>query len=483
VPESLVAALSAIVGASWVSADPRALDAAGRDALLLGRPPDAVVMPGTTADVAAVARWCDAARVPLTIRGAGTGYTGGAVPIRAGVVMSMTRFDRILEIDTANLLAVVQPNVITKTLHEAVEAQGLFYPPDPASLAQCALGGNVAENAGGPRAFKYGTTRRYVLAVEAVLPTGEILRTGSRCVKNVAGYALTDLLVGSEGTLAILTEITLRLVPKPGAVRTLSATYATVDGASRAVGAIVASGIVPSTLEILDAASLDAVAAHVGRPLAPAGTAALLVVEVDGSEAAVAHDAALAQDACARAGATSLRPAASVEDRAAVWEARRELSYALRRVAPRKINHDVVVPLGRLPELFALVDGLAARHRLRTAAFGHAADGNIHVNFLVDPADADEMARAAAAEQALFAGVVALDGSITGEHGVGYAKAPYLGLQIGPAELALMARLKHAFDPHGILNPGKLWDTTAGDVAGLRPPDAMGQTPGATSGV
>lgn len=467
---ALVDALTAIVGAGWLSTDPEICTDASADALGRGHRPDVVVTPATTAEVAAIARSCHDARVPLTVRGAGTGYTGGAVPIRGGVVLSMARFDRILRIDRDNLLAVVQPNVVTRTLHQAVEAEGLFYPPDPASLAQCAIGGNVAENAGGPRAFKYGTTRRYVLALEAVLPTGEVLRTGSACVKNVAGYSLTDLLVGSEGTLAILTEITVRLVPKPAAVRTLSATYASIDAAARAVGAIVARGVVPSTLEIIDAASLDAVQAHLGRALAPAGTAALLVTEVDGSIAAVAYDAALVVEASKAAGATSLGEAATAEEREALWEARRELSYALRRLAPRKINHDVVVPIGRLPELYALVDELRRRHSLLTAAFGHAGDGNIHVNFLVDPADAAVMARAEDAERALFTGVVALGGSITGEHGVGYAKAKYLGLQLSADEIALMARLKHAFDPAGILNPGKMWETTPDDLRGLDTP-------------
>lgn len=466
---AVVAALAGITGPAWTSTDDAARDAAGADALLRGHRPDVVVTPATTAEVAAIARLCHERRVPLTVRGAGTGYTGGAVPIRGGVLLAMARFDRIVAIDRDNLLAVVQPNVVTKTLHDAVEAEGLFYPPDPASLAQCAIGGNVAENAGGPRAFKYGTTRRYVLALEAVLPTGEVLRTGSACVKNAAGYGLTDLLVGSEGTLAILTEITLRLVPKPAAVRTLAATYPTIDAAARAVGAIVARGVVPSTLEILDAASLDAVTASLGRPLAPAGTAAMLIVEVDGSEASVVHDAGLVVDASRASGATALEEAATPEARAALWEARRALSYALRGRAPQKINHDVVVPLGRLPALYALVDDLRHRHALQTAAFGHAGDGNIHVNFLVDPADAAMMARAETAERDLFAGVVALGGSITGEHGVGYAKAKYLGLQLSPAEIALMARLKHAFDPHGILNPGKMWDTTAADLAQLVP--------------
>jgi glycolate oxidase len=426
-----------------------------------------VVMPGTVDEVAAVARLCHDTRTPVVVRGAGTGYTGGAVPIRGGVVLSMARFTRILAIDDANLLAVVQPNVVTRDLHRAVEARGLFYPPDPASLAECAIGGNLAECAGGPRAFKYGTTRRYVLALEAVLATGEVLRTGSQCVKNVAGYSLTDLLVGSEGTLAIITEATLRLVPRPRSRRTLSATYASVSDAAEAVGAIVRAGVVPSALELIDAASLGAVATHLGRAMAPAGTAALLIIEVDGNEPSVVHEAELAAAACQTAGATSVREAATDVERDQLWEARRELSYALRALAPKKINHDLVVPRGRVPELFALVERVRADYRLLIAAFGHAGDGNIHVNLMVHPGDADEMSRAGVAERALFTGVIALDGAISGEHGVGFAKAAHLRLQVSEVEIALMTRLKQAFDPHGVLNPGKIWDTTPADLAHL----------------
>ncbi len=447
------------------SADARVANA--QDALGLGHRPDVVVTPGSVDEVAAIARLCQDTGTPLVVRGGGTGYTGGAVPIRGGVVVAMARFNRILAIDEANLLAVVEPNVITRDLHRAVEARGLFYPPDPASQAECAIGGNLAECAGGPRAFKYGTTRRYVLALQIVLPTGEILRTGSKSVKNVAGYSLTDLIVGSEGSLAIITEATLRLVPLPGSRRTLSATYASIAAAAEAVGAIVRAGVVPAALELIDGASLGAVAAHVGRPLAPADTAALLIVEVDGSDPAVVHDAALAVAACHETGATSVRAAATEAEREELWEARRELSHALRRLAPRKINHDVVVPRGRVPELFALIEQVRARHGLLIAAFGYAGDGNIHVNLMVHPGDADEMRRAEAAEHDLFAGVVALDGSITGEHGVGFAKATHLRLQLSEVEIALMARVKQAFDPRGILNPGKMWETTAADLAGL----------------
>ncbi len=463
----LRAALAAIAGEAWVTTASDALLVHAQDALGYGHRPDVVVTPGTVDEVAAIARLCHDTGTPLVVRGAGTGYTGGAVPIRGGVVLAMARFNRILAIDEANLLAVVEPNVITRDLHRAVEARGLFYPPDPASQAECAIGGNLAECAGGPRAFKYGTTRRYVLALQIVLPTGDIVRTGSKSVKNVAGYALTDLVVGSEGSLAIITEATLRLVPLPRSRRTLSATYVTIAGAAEAVGAIVRAGVVPAALELIDGASLDAVAAHVGRPMAPPGTAALLIVEVDGNEPAVVHDAALAVTACESTGATSVRAAASEAEREALWEARRELSYALRRLAPRKINHDVVVPRGRVPELFALVEQVRVRHGLLVAAFGHAGDGNIHVNLMVHPDNAAEMHRADAAEHDLFAGVVALDGSITGEHGVGFAKAGHLRLQLSDAEIALMARVKQAFDPRGILNPGKMWETTPADLARL----------------
>lgn len=456
--DTLRSAVAAIVGERWTRSDPADLARYGTDALQRGHPADLVLLPASTAEIAAIAVLCHAQRISLVVRGAGTGYTGGAVPVRGGVVVSMERLNRILEIDEENLLAVVQPHVITGDLQDAVEARGLFYPPDPASLRISSLGGNVAECAGGPRAVKYGTTRRYVLALEAVLPTGEIIRTGSKAVKNVVGYDLTQLLIGSEGTLAIITEITLRLVPRPRVQATLGATFDGIPAGVRAVTELLRARVVPATIEIVDAASLEAVERHLQRPLAPAGTGALLIVEVDGVSGGVREEIALVRDACQRAGATSVHIAESAAERDRLWEARRELSFALRAVRPRKINHDVVVPRGRVPALFELIDRLRHDLDLLIACFGHAGDGNIHVNLLVDPANADEMARARQAELQLFTGVVALEGSITGEHGIGFAKAPYLGIELSVEVMALMQRVKHAFDPHGILNPGKMWD-------------------------
>jgi glycolate oxidase len=441
----------------FVRSDDAARQVYGVDALGKGARPDFVVIPGDAQEVSRIARFCTEQRVPLVVRGAGTGYTGGAVPTSGGVVLSMERFNRILEIDETNLLAVVEPYVITADLQRAVEKVGLYYPPDPASLERSSIGGNVAECAGGPCAFKYGTTRNYVLALEAVLPTGEIVNTGSKAVKNVVGYDLARLLVGSEGTLAIITKITLRLVPKPPAYATLRATFSDIRRAVDAVSELLRRRVVPAAIELIDDDTLEAMRAHTGSAIAPPGTGALLIVEVDGNAAAVAEDIARVEDACRDSGATEVIRAASDQEREQIWAVRREGSLALRATGLLKINHDVVVPRGRVPELFAVIRSIKRDHRLRVASFGHAGDGNIHVNLMVNPNDADEMARAKNAERALFEQVVALEGSISGEHGIGFAKQPYIRLELSDAEIALMKRIKAAFDPAGILNPGKMF--------------------------
>jgi glycolate oxidase len=458
-PSAFIDALIAAVGAAHVRTDDESRTHYGTDALKKGRPADVVVLPGATAECRRRGPSLPRRhRVPLVPRGAGTGYTGGAVPSHGGVVLSLERLNRIIEIDEANLLAVVEPCVLTGDLQEAVERIGLFYPPDPASLGQSSIGGNVAECAGGPRAFKYGTTKRYVLGLEAVLPTGEVIETGGKVVKNVVGYDLTQLLVGSEGTLAVITRIILRLVPRPPVQATLRATFRSVESAVDAVTRIIRARVVPAALELVDGESLEAVARNLGvRTLAPEGTAAILLLEVDGVPPAVEEEAARVEEACRAAGATELRRAHDEDDRRELWRVRRELSLSLKMVAPLKLNHDVVVPKGRIPQLFELVDRLRRDYRLRIPLFGHAGDGNIHVNIMVDPQDAAELARAREAERALFEGVVALEGSISGEHGIGFSKAPFLTIELSPVEIALMKRVKQAFDPHGILNPGKIF--------------------------
>jgi glycolate oxidase len=447
--------MTGIVGPEHVLQNPAAVAPYAADALGIGSPPDLVVIPGRTSEIAAIARLCNEHLVPLVVRGAGTGYTGGAVPTQGGVVVSMERLNRILEIDETNLLAIVEPNVITADLQRAVERVGLFYPPDPASLESSSIGGNVAECAGGPRAFKYGTTRRYVLALEAVLPTGEIIHTGSKAVKNVVGYDVTQLLVGSEGTLAIITRITLRLVPRPPARATLLASFAGIRQAVDAVNELLRRRVIPAAVELIDTDSLSAARDYSGRTIAEGD--AVLIVECDGTPAAVMEEIALVEAACRAAAALDVSRAASDTEREALWKVRREVSLALRATGLLKINHDVVVPRGRVPELFAVIDRLKERYRLRIASFGHAGDGNIHVNLMIDRTNAEEIARAKEAERALFERVVALEGSISGEHGIGFAKAPYLAIELAPEQIALMKRVKAAFDPNGILNPGKIF--------------------------
>jgi glycolate oxidase len=458
IPADLAAELRSILGESSVRVDDEARTTYGVDALKRGHPADAVVFPGSTSEVAAVVRACAAHRIPFVPRGAGTGYTGGAVPLHGGVVISLERMNRILEIDEQNLIAVVEPNVITGDLQRAVEAVGLFYPPDPASLNTSVVGGNVAECAGGPRAFKYGTTKQWVLGLEAVLPTGEIIETGGKVVKNVVGYDLTHLLVGSEGTLAILTKIILRLIPKPPLQSTLRASFATVEAAALAVNEIIRRRVIPAALELIDGESLEAVAENLGtRSLAPAGTAAILLLDVDGTPGAVREEADRVEEACRAAGATEVLRAKDDAERNELWRVRRELSLSLKKVAPLKFNHDVVVPKARIPDLFGLVAWLREEFSLRIPLFGHAGDGNIHVNIMVSPDDADEIRRAHEAEQLLFRGVVKLEGSISGEHGIGFSKAPFLPIELSAEEIALMKRVKQAFDPHNLLNPGKIF--------------------------
>jgi glycolate oxidase len=430
----------------------------GRDESDLYEPhlPDCVARVGSRAEIEAVVARCREAGVPLTPRGAGSGKVGGCVPVDGGVVLSTERMAAVREISPEHNLAVVEPGVILGALQDEVEAAGLFYPPDPASLSYCTIGGNVATNAGGPRAFKYGVTREYVLGVEAVTMAGEVLRLGRRTAKGVTGYDLVAGLVGSEGTLAIISEVTLKLVPRPPAVSTALAVFADHHAAGRAVSAILRSGYRPRVLELLDRHSIDLV-----RPEStyrfPTGAGAALLVELDGDPEGL--DAALirAGELCGAAGAVELLVAQSAVEQRALWQARRNVSVAMRKAYPFKISEDICVPRGALGELLARVDAIGRRFDIATASYGHAGDGNLHANLLLDaPPTGAVAARLEAALEQMFKDTLELGGTLSGEHGIGVMKRRFLHLEHGPAVLDLERRFKALWDPTGLLNPGKI---------------------------
>jgi glycolate oxidase len=418
--------------------------------------PDAVVFPGSAEEVASVLQLANRVGFPVVPRGAGSGLTGGARPILGGVVVSTQRLDRILKIDSDNLQIVVQPGVVTEDLQEKVEAAGLFYPPDPQSKEFCTIGGNLAENAGGPRAVKYGVTRNYVLALQVALPEGTLVRLGARTLKSVVGYDLLSLLVGCEGTLGIITEATLRLLPAPESRGTLLVVFDGMEAAAGAVAATFKAGVLPSAIEFMDQASIRCVEEYEPAGL-PTDAAAVLVVEVDGSPPEVKRLAEKVKAVMEKSGARLIRTGASEEEAEALWKSRRAVGPALARIAPIKVNEDIVVPLSRLPQAVSGIHELARKHGVKCACFGHAGDGNIHVNLLVNTGDADALRRADLAVDSIFELVIELEGSITGEHGVGTTKQHFIGMELKPEVIETMVRIKQALDPKGVLNPGKIF--------------------------
>jgi glycolate oxidase len=422
------------------------------DSDVAGLPPDAVVIAATAADVATTLAIAQEHGVPVTPRAGGTGRTGGAVPVAGGIVLSTHALAKIKDIDRANLIAVVEPGVITGDLHAAVEREGLFYGPDPNSLESCMIGGNLAENAGGPRAFKYGVTRDWTLGLEVALMGGRVLRTGKRTVKGVTGYDVTALLVGSEGTLGVFTEATLRLVPKPPAIATVVALFSDVRGASNAVGSIVAAGLVPRCLEMLDAQTLDAVRSQGVAVDERAG--AMLLVEVDGDDVDRALER-LGEVASGCEGNVDVLVAQGGQARDRLWAARRMLSKATRKLARHKLSEDVVVPRTRIADLLDRADVIGRQTGVRNLTYGHAGDGNLHVNFLWN-----EDGERPAVDEAiglLMAAAVGLGGTLSGEHGIGVSKAQYLPLEQSDDLIALEKNIKRVFDPKGLLNPGKIF--------------------------
>jgi glycolate oxidase len=418
--------------------------------------PDAVAFPLSTEEVRLAVLLANEKGFPVVPRGAGSGFSGGSLAVRGGVVLAMERMDRILSIDGENLFAVVEPGVVTGRLKEEAAKRGLFYPPDPASLAFSTIGGNVAECAGGMCAVKYGVTRDYVLGLEAVLGTGELVRTGVTTAKGVVGYDLTRLLVGSEGTLGIVTRVTVRLVPLPPSTETLLAFFPGNREASNAVNGIVAARVTPSALELMDRSALDCVRDLADLPL-PVEAGSALLVEVDGSAARAREEGEAVEAALRAHGAFDVRRASDGAGREALWKVRRSISPALRKIAPVKLNEDIVVPRSRLPDMMEFLSALSLRLSLRIVNFGHAGDGNIHVNVMISGTDPEERRRADGAVEEIFRKTLDLGGTISGEHGVGVAKAPFFEMEVGPLGVSVMKRIKACFDPKGILNPGKIW--------------------------
>jgi glycolate oxidase len=454
--DALARDLEQLVGGDAVRADAAALIAYGTDATPLHEgSPDVVVLPQSTADVAAVLRYADEHGIPVVPRGAGTNLAAATVPHAGGIVLALGRMDRIVELDPAGSVAVCQPGVVVGRLAAAAAEHRLLYPPDPGSRMTATIGGTVATCAGGLRGLKYGVTRDYVLGLEAVLAGGKTIHCGGRLVKDVAGYDLTRLLCGSEGTLAVITEITIRLVPAPRASATGVAYFRSLAEAGRAVAAILAGGTVPATLEFLDRTCIGAVERFAGLGL-DTEAGALLIFGQDGPEKVVADDAAAMADACRAAGALSVTVAADAAEAERLLEARRAALPALAALAPVAMLEDASVPPARIAELVDRIEQIAAARGLRIGTFGHAGDGNLHPTCVLDPDDSDAIERAHAAFAEIFDSALELGGTITGEHGVGLAKLPYLERQLGVEHVALLRRIKRAFDPNGILNPGKL---------------------------
>jgi len=456
VSPALLKEFKTILGSENVFSDKADLVTYSYDAAVLDPVLPAVVLrPATNQALSRVVRLCNENRLPITVRGAGTNLSGGTIPLPTGAVVLTNALNKILEINQEDMYAVVQPGVVTAQLASAVEAQGLFYPPDPGSQAVSTIGGNVAENAGGLRGLKYGVTRDYVMKLEFFDVNGEPVITGSKTVKCATGYNLAGLLVGSEGTLGVFNEITLKLIPPPASQRAMFAVFDQIDKASETVAAIIANRIVPATLEFLDNFTIRAVE-DFSRAGLPVDAAALLLIEVDGHPAQVEEDAAKVESLCRKMGATSIRVAKDAAERDKVWEARRSALSALAKLKPTVVLEDATVPRSKIPDMVRAMQNISQQFDILIGTFGHAGDGNLHPTILTDRRDKEEWQRVESAIDAIFDKALALGGTLSGEHGIGTAKSRFLEQETSKATIVYSRQIKAALDPNNILNPGKI---------------------------
>ncbi len=465
---SVTDALVAAIGTDRVLTSRLELMTYSYDATWLEALPDVVVLPRTTAEVAAVMQIASRALIPVVPRGAGTGLSGGTIPLMGGIVLSLTQMKKIIEIDPEDSIAVVQPGVVNMDLQRAAQRLGLFFPPDPASWETATIGGNLAENAGGPRCLKYGVTKDYVLGLEVVLPDGRTMRTGGRTIKNVAGYDLTGLFVGSEGTLGVITEATLKLLPQPARRGTVLAVFESVEGACAAVNRVLGSGVLPLTTELMDSHTIQAVQRERNYGL-PVDAGAVLLIDVEGSEEAIHYESRVVAEACRSAGALDVRSATDPAESALLWAGRRAVSASLANLGD-KLGEDIAVPRSQIPEMVRRVHEASQRLGLRTVVFGHIGDGNLHPNIICDRTNPEEMKRVEELVAEIFNAALSLGGTITGEHGVGISKRPYIRQALDPVAYQEMLAVKRLLDPQGILNPGKIFEETM--TAPVRSSDA-----------
>ncbi|RNA67487.1 FAD-binding oxidoreductase [Alteribacter keqinensis] len=418
--------------------------------------PERVVQPINREEVADIMKLANTFGVPVYPRGQATCLSGGPLPVRGGIVLDTCKMKDKLTIDSENLTATVSPGVITSKIKEAAEKEGFFYPPDPSSAHVSTIGGNVAENSGGPRGLKYGVTGNYVLGLEVVTPQGEIIRTGGQTIKNVTGYNLTQLLVGSEGTLGVITEVTLRLIPKPKSRVSLLVVFDDLVASGKAISGILSSGIMPSAMEIIDQHCINAVERH--KPAGyPVDAAAILLIELDGHPKAIEEEMVEADRICREIGAREVQTASDEEDQKKLWEARKLVSPAIAKIKPTKISEDATVPRSKIPEMFERLSEIREKYNVELVVFGHAGDGNLHPNILTDKRDQEEMKRVEMAVSEIFESAIEVGGTLSGEHGIGTMKAPFMEKELGKIGLEMMRRVKEAWDPNDVMNPGKIF--------------------------